>query len=167
MKLSFDVPDKYGEDLQNTLQTVIKETLKMLKDADKVPDFGEEYYYIDINGVVEWEKWEGSDLEKEMLVFDNIYKTKEEAEFTLEQLKVLRELKELADDDQEWNGNNSHLHYYLAYSYHDNKIETDWNNSCCKGTFYFKSVESAEAAIKQIGKDRLKKYYFLVPEDKI
>lgn len=167
MKLSFDVPDKYGEDLQNTLQTVIAEALKTLKRADKVPDFGEEYYYIDINGVVDWDNWEGSDLEKEMLAFGNIYKTKEEAQFKLEQIKVLHELEELADDDQEWNGDNSHLHYYLEWSYNTNNIVTDWNNCYRKGVFYFKSEESAEAAIKQIGEYRLKKYFFMMPEDKI
>jgi len=166
MKLSFDVPDKYGEDLQNTLQTVIKETLKILKDADKVPDFGEKYYYIDINGVVNWDNWEDSVLEKEMLVFDNIYKTKEEAEFALEQLKVLRELKELADDDQPWDKT---LHYAIYYDYPRNIItfEAWMNYQHLPNAYYFKSVESAQAAIKQIGEDRLKKYYFLVPEDKI
>ena len=166
MKLTFDVPDKYGEDLQNTLQTVIKEALKIFKESDKAPDFGDEYYYIDNDGTVDSENWEGSDLEKEMLAFDNIYKTKEEAEFTLEQLKVLHELRELADDDRKWNPKNYCPHYYLFYSYESNTLGVDYNNYFCKGMFYFKSEESAQSAIKQIGEDRLKKYYFLVPEDK-
>lgn len=165
MKLTFDVPDKYGEELQNTLQTVIREALKMLKDTDKAPDFGDEYYYINIVGEVDSDKWEGLNLEKDMLVFGNIYKTKEEAEFKCEQLKVIHELEELADDNQPWDSM-AYDHYYLLYNSVNSQVEIGASYGANITPFYFNTFESAKAAVSKIGEERLKKYYFCIPEDK-
>lgn len=159
MKLTFDVPD----DIALGLKKVIDETIAELT---KWPQRGDGYYYIRGNGEILRTHYNDVIFDKERLEFGNMFKTKEEAEFKREQLKVMHELEELVDDDQPWN--NSDEHYAIYYSHFFGCITVEeWRaNQYVPNTYYFKSCESAQAAISKIGEERLKKYYFCVPEDK-
>ena len=163
MKLEFDVPDKYGTEFKDYMQAIFNQVIETLEQSEW-PQRGDEYYYIDADGVVESESWDDSFDDRAVLKFGNCFKTKEEAEFKAEQLKVLHELKELADDDQKWNG--AYNHFYLEYNYDSGDVELNYNYTLKHHAIYFKSPQSAKAAIDKIGKDRLKKYYFCVPENK-
>lgn len=83
----------------------------------------------------------------------------------LEQLKVLAELKEYADDDKEWNNDNEHW----CISYNTDRRSID-NDNCFHYSIhtpfnlYFSSKEQAQKAIDAIGEERLKKYYFCVED---
>lgn len=164
MKIEFYVPDKYGDVMQDSLQNIIDQVLEALQESEW-PQTGDNYYYIAGNGEVVKSQFNSEfDYDCDSLEFGNCFKTKEEAEFKREQLKVLHELEELADDDQKWDGKNGH--YIIVYDHENNEIAL-WDyqifhpHSLC-----FKSKESAQAAIDKIGEDRLKKYYFCVGEIK-
>lgn len=159
MKLTFDVPD----DIVLGLKRVVEETIAELT---KWPQRGDEYYYIRGNGEILRVYYKDDLFDKERLEFGNMFKTKEEAEFKREQLKVLHELEELADDDQPWE--NLVRHYIIYFSYGMSDIAIEWwvGDQYAPNIYYFKSIESAKAAISKIGKERLRKYYFCIPEDK-
>lgn len=135
------------------------------EEEKKWPQEGDRYYCIESAGNIEDYFYEGSPIDDEICRIGNIFRTEEEAEFKLEQLKVLHELEELADDDQPWDKNNSH--YNIAYEYEDNNIRIEsWKHyQTSPIKYYFKSHESAQAAIDKIGEDRLIKYYFGIKED--
>lgn len=166
MKLEFDVPDKYGDAMQDCIQNIIDQVLEALQESEW-PQTGDNYYYIAGNGEVFKSEFNSEfDYDCDSLEFGNCFKTKEEAEFKLEQLKVIHELEELADDDQPWDDPKQHfiIQYdnssSCLYVEHWRKFQTVPRN------YYFKSFKSAEAAINKIGADRLKKYYFCIPENK-
>jgi hypothetical protein len=163
MKLEFDVPDKYGTEFKDYMQAIFNQVLETLEQSEW-PQRGDEYYYIDADGVVEPESWDDSFDDRSVLKFGNCFRTKKEAEFKAEQLKVLHELEELADDDQEWDGD--HRHFVIKYKHDVNKLSIEYWITDQHCQFYFKSMQSAQAAINKIGEERLKKYYFCVPENK-
>ena len=161
MKLTFDVPDEYAVGIRQ----VINEVLAGLKEPE-FPQNGDDYYYIFSDGRIGDDCYANCFSDRERVKLGNCFKTREEAEFKYEQLKVMHELEELADDDQPWK--KSVHHYTIYYSYNINNLIIGWweSDQHLPNTYYFKSIESAKAAIDKIGEDRLKKYYFCIPEDK-
>lgn len=159
MKLTFDVPD----DIALGLRKVVEETIAELT---KWPQKGDHYYYITSDGNILCDIYDDHPLDEDRRELGNMFKTTEEAKFKHEQLKVLHELEELADDDQPWD--NLKEHYAIYYSHLFDYISTEvWLvDQQVSNTYYFKSIESARAAISKIGEERLKKYYFCIPEDK-
>lgn len=110
--------------------------------------------------------WDDAIIDNSRYKLGNIFKTEEEAKFAVEQLKVLAELKEYADDGKKWN--NSNTHWNIAYDTNDGRIEVDYYNFVIITPFniYFSSKEQAQKAIDVIGEERLKKYYFCVEDIK-
>lgn len=163
MKLTFDVPEELAEKIAENIKAAIEEHKK-----DQMwPQKGDYYYYIGSNSFIYQDAYDNdcNAYDKGRLNLGNCFKTQEEAEFKVEQLKVLHELEQLADNDQPWS--NSGLHYSLCYKHSINKVlAEEWSSfQCLPNTYYFKSSESAEAAICKIGEDRLKKYYFCISEE--
>lgn len=160
MKLEFDVPDLYAEGLRS----VINEVLESITQDNKYPKDGEKIYYIDVDGLVEEGVFDKA-YDKHQFDIGNIFSTKEKAEFKAEQLKVLHELEELADDDQSWISEDKIVtHYILTYRPKFNRIVADDYATVMNCGIHFKTQKSAQAAIDKIGVDRLKKYYFCVGE---
>lgn len=128
------------------------------------PEFHDKYYYIDSAGVVNVGYWDDYRIDKIRYAIGNIYRTEEEAKFAVEQLKILAELKEYADDDKEWNNRNNH--WSIQYTALSGHIEVDFYSNTLSVPFnlYFSSPEQAQKAIDAIGEERLKKYYFCVEE---
>lgn len=133
------------------------------------PSGGDDYYYIDSTGSILHTRWDTindtpTNVDRGRRDIGNVFKTKEEAEFERERLKVLNQLKSLSDDDQKWD--NENVHYYIVYESDYNKLKV-WDNRVAKlpHPYWFKSKESAENAIKTIGEDRLKKYVFNIKEN--
>ena len=157
MKLTFDVPDEYAVGIRQ----VMNEVLVGLKEPE-FPQSGDDYYYIFSDGRIGDDCYTNSFSESERVKLGNCFKTKEEAEFKTEQLKVLHELEQLADDDQPWDGCHN-IHWYITcIIINQVPIEVIVRPGCqlILNPYYFKSKESAMAAIKKIGVNRLKKYYF-------
>lgn len=161
MKLTFDVPEEMAEKIGEE----IKAALEKYKEKQSWPQMGDKYWYIKFNNTIGCTEWDNMTEEFQMLEIGNVFRTQEEAEFKTEQLKVLHELEQLADDDQIDAYKN--YHYILIYDFDEFAVKID--DIVCAGfmygTHYFKSKESAQAAIDKIGEDRLKKYYFCIPEE--
>lgn len=160
MKLTFNVPD----DIALGLKAVVEETIAELT---KWPQKDDPYYFIASDGGVVYDVYDSDfSSDKDRLEFGNMFKTKEEAEFKREQLKVMHELEELADDNQSWDNFSEYSHYYLMYNSVNLQVGIGASYMAHITPFYFNTFESAKAAISKIGEERLKKYYFCIPEDK-
>ena len=124
------------------------------------PELGDRYCFNGDDGSVCYSRWDNCILDNDRYQLGNVFKTEEEAEFVVEQLKVLAELKEYEDDDTEWNNNN--CHWSIAYETNRGCIEV---RSYCYSkvipfNLFFSSREQAQRVIDAIGEERLKKYYF-------
>ena len=160
MKLTFDVPDGIALGLKKVVEEIISELTKWPQKTDQ-------YWFLCADGLIVSSEWCDDLIDQNHFAIGNCFKTEKDAEFKVEQLKVLHELEELADDDEPWK--KSVHHYTIYYSYNINNLTIGWweSDQHLPNTYYFKSIESAEAAISKIGEERLKKYYFCIPEDKI
>lgn len=121
------------------------------------PERDEHYYTIDIGGACAgWETWDSDNLDGDIYSLGLVFKTEAEAEFAIECLKVLAEMREWAG---EWRNV-----YTLAWDNIHHKIITH-ASLVYQGELCFATKEDAENCIKAVGADRIKKYYFMIPED--
>lgn len=156
------------EELQGKIDELQKE-LNELKKKEKEkesggvwrPEFKEEYWYIDSFGKVTWTINVFNYEDNAMFSIGNVFKTKEEAEFTVEKLKVLAELKVFAEPkDRKWDGGNRH--WDIVYESTLNRVQiVNWL-SCRTNGIHFETEEKAQQAIDAVGEDRIKKYYLEV-----
>lgn len=137
-----------------------------IKDSKKwKPERNESYFFVDNKGMID--KVLGAQPRCEDYQFriltNNYFKTKEEAEFRLEQIKVYYELKNFADennDEFDWT-NQEQFKYYMDYSYSKNKLSLHvWQTIRDIGQIYFSSRELVKQAVEKVGEDRIKKYLF-------
>lgn len=128
------------------------------------------YFYIEsFMGGPEIDTNYGGKIHNFKISIGNCFKTKEETEHMIEKLKVIHELQKFAYENNEkeidWN-NFSQNKFYLIYDSDVNNILIDYFTCTRTNSFniYFTSFEIAKKAIKTIGEDRIKKYYFDVEE---
>ena len=146
------------------LEAEFNERLKALKaevqQEQEFPQVGDEYGYIDNDGVVMEMEWRGIEYDQGRLSIDNVFRTKEQAEFTVEKLKVEAELREYSRPfvDGEWN---NHIKY--SQSFDELSISTSLVYQT-QGVIYFEGGEKARQAIKSVGEERIKKYIFGVED---
>lgn len=106
------------EDERNTLLSLVE---KGNKPKNKIwkPKYDEGYYASDSSGAVLETTW-NTEIDEQMYDIGNCFKTKKEAEFEVERLKVIAELKRYAQEHNEcevdWSNANQ-FKYYLYYSY--------------------------------------------------
>ena len=123
------------------------------------PKVTERFYYITIAGkVIESNTWDDGEFEESMYNLGNCFRTREEAKFIAEKLKVITKLKEFAEpEDAVWGG--SKAHYYIVW----NCVRCEINicSTCMikQNEIYFASKDDAIKAINAVGKDRIRKYY--------
>ena len=125
------------EELENKMKELASE-LEQLK-AEKEneawkPKDGEWYWFISQSGGQKETLWYDDEVGEIRYKLGNVFKTKEEAEFRAEQLKVEAELRRFSIPFKE-----------------------------C-GNVYFPSKEIAQKAIDTVGEERIKKYYFGVED---
>lgn len=141
----------------------IERELKELENKKWKPKDGERYYVIDITGVVSDRFNNFITVTDSALAIGNCFKTEEEAEFAVERLKVLEELKEFSYEfsDEEWNDLFIDK-YFICYDCSKSYINISYAHKLKIANIYFKTREAARKAIDKIGEERLKKYYFRV-----
>lgn len=125
------------------------------------PKMGRIYWFIDSDGSIFFAYWHDAIIDNRRYELGNVFKTKEEASFTIEQFKVLTQLRRYIDDDKEWN-NNDNWHWCIEYNTIGKCIRINNYHYLMSTPFnlYFSSEEQAQKAINAIGEDKLKKYYF-------
>jgi hypothetical protein len=193
MKVTIDIPEEFvshynGDKFRDSLQRLKddahlvagnyeKEVVDMLikafknakeEDAPKSPtplhprwkpERDEHYYTIDIGGACAgWETWDSDNLDGDIYSLGFVFKTEAEADFALERMKVLAEM-------QEWAGKWDDP-VILQYNMINCEIVIRYCPHACNGEIRFSNSQDAIDCIKAVGEDRIKKYYFMIPEDK-
>lgn len=155
--------ENLSQEERSTLLSLIE---KANKPKNKVwkPEENETYYYSYSDGNIEEATWDNLNVDKNRYAIGNCFKTKEEAEFALERQKVITELKRFALEHNEkeidWSDGKPK---WLIYS-NRNHVGFKYVNLLKENNIYFTSEKITQAAIKEIGEERLKKYYFEVKE---
>lgn len=125
------------------------------------PSLGDLYYYINSNGDIKLSYYNTRSIDKRCI--GNFFKTDEEADHMVKKLKVIRELQDLSNIKLNMSDyvKNNRI-YYIAYDFTQNRIVPLFDNISRSIPFnvYFSTKEDCERAIKTIGEDRIKKYYF-------
>ena len=105
---------------------------------------------------------ETNDFSQEYLdaiyTMNNIFKTREEAEFEVERRKVIIEIERMADGVMDGHT----LCCILSYNPSSHNIFVDFYYCINYGIPIFSSRKKAQECIDTIGEERLKKYYFRV-----
>ena len=134
------------------------------------PKKGEKYWYIFNAGDIVDDTNDNSKTDEDRFSIGNYFKTQEEAKHMVEKLKVIKELKDFAlennEEEIDWN-NEEQKKYSFNYNLRSKEFYFI-TNLCIKespASVYFTSEELAKQAIETIGEDQIKKYYFDI-EDK-
>ena len=140
----------------NSLKQRISELEEQVKQEKEFPQYGKNYWYVDDDAEVTDSEWDGGDWDQVRMSVGNVFKTKEQAEFVVEKLKVEAELRKFSRPFKygDWN-------FEIIWNNHENNIELDWSGYVVRqSVIYFESGEIAEKAIEAVGKERIKKYLF-------
>ena len=159
------------ENLSQEERTLLSLIEKANKPKSKVwkPKKDETYYYLYSYGNIEEDTWDNANEDRNRYALGNCFKTKEEAEFALERQKVIMELKRFAlennDKEIDWS-NDDEQKYCLYFDHGRNRIMINnfYVSRFLSEQIYFTSDTIVQQAIKEIGEERLKKYYFEVEE---
>ena len=138
------------------LKQRIVELGKLEKQEQEFPQYDDKYWYVRTDGEIFISEWDGFSSEEGMLEIGNVYKTKEQAEFVVEKLKVETELRKFSRPFKD-NDNN----YFMKIDSIYNTIVI-YDEECyqTQGVIYFESEKKAEGAIQAVGGCRIKKYIF-------
>lgn len=120
-------------------------------------------YWCILGGKVCEDMWIDGEEDEKRLSIGNAFHTKEEAEFALEKLKVIHELKQFTEPKNSvWDFKECHCIIY----YNCDRKEIGYNCSIINKYFdiTFAAGEMARKAVEAVGEDRIKKYYFEVEE---
>ena len=154
------------EEQINAIKVLLGDACEMEEQAIEETSFpkpGDEYYYILSDGEIDINIYSGSCISVDRISMGNCFRTKEEAEFEVERLKVIHEMKKFVEpEDYVWDGEN--YHYYIYYNICSNDIHYGNTYSYKKDTISFKSLDDAKTCVKAVGEDRIKKYYFRIKE---
>lgn len=125
---------------------------------------GNFYYFIVSGGEVRPAQEGKTKLDDQYYAIGNYFKTEEEAEFEVERLKVIAELREWATPVDKFDWSNTTENKYLIQLKNDTVgnfwlVVDVWRKyQFCD--LVFASEEMAENAIEAVGEERIIKYYF-------
>ena len=165
MNLTVNMENLTEEERKQFLALVKKATEKESK-AWKPKD-NKGYYYIVSDGDTSDTYWNNnSKIANDRYAIGNCFPTKEKAEFAVERLKLIAELKRFAQEHNEkeidWHEDCAKFFIYYSFSY--NCIKCDCTFTMKNQNIYFTSEAIAQQAIDAIGADRIKKYYLEVED---
>lgn len=116
------------------------------------PEIGQIYYHVYRGD----DLWYGFEQDYNSYAVGDVFKTRSEAEFTAERLKVLAEMREWAG---EWNDP-----WGMLYNGCQVKAISVGGKDVTYGELRFATKEDTQNCIKSVGEDRIKKYYFGITE---
>ena len=138
------------------LKERIAELEELAKEEQEFPQDGDECWYILSGGGVDWIQWGESGFGLRAQDIGNIFRTKQQAEFAVEKLKVEAELQKFSRPFKE-----DEYNYFIQIHPSHNNIVTESDDFYqTQGTIYFESTAIANEAIDTIGEERIKKYIF-------
>ena len=130
------------------------------------PVNGDTYWFIDNSGrICSGIRDDDDTVYKYRWKTSNCYQTKAECEFEREQAKVEAALKNFAKEHNEpieW-GKCDQFRFFIGWNFYNAQICIKSRDGYLKDkNIYFSSEEIAEAAVRAVGADRVKKYYLEV-----
>lgn len=143
-----NLSDKERETLLAIIEKANKPKPKLWK-----PEHYKKYYSLSFRGHIIECINRNQEQTDACFAIGNCCRTEEEAEFALERLKVIQELREFACE--KLNDDNIRWYLYLTRGC----VCISWLKSL-QGDLCFQTEQDAEAAIKAVGEERIKKYYF-------
>ena len=173
--------NKVTIDMTNLTEDERKQLMALCEKAIKKeewPKVGDKYWYVTGTGDILLHTYGNGSYDVARKSIGNVFRTKKEAEFHAEYLKVCAELERLTDweeGDRYYCIGCYRVPHTVCYAYGTGDIllhtlgDESYNVKCKahglrESQYGFKSEESAQKAIDTIGEDRLKKYYFRVKE---
>ena len=133
------------------------------------PRIGESFWVIDYDGYIYY--LNDNKLQKSGFVtIGNCFKTGEEAKHMVEKLKVIKELQDFALENNtekiDWK-NNKQLKFFINFDCYSNRVGYSYTDGCkpLPLNVFFTSRELVLKAIKKVGKERIKKYYFDIDDE--
>lgn len=158
--------ENLSEEERKQLMNLIKKSNGSKRNLWK-PNYGRKYFYINDCGGIMNSEWYDDRIDSEFYKIGNCFKTKEEAELELERIKIKTELRRFAEENNEceidWTDRKQNK-WLICYNYDSKNIDTGYDNTLRTHYIYFSSKEIAKQAIKHIGEERLKKYYFRIED---
>lgn len=146
--------DKIKE-LENKINELASEIERLKEEQENKPTYGEDYWFVRYDNEVVSNIWYDDFIDEARYTIGNVFRTKEEAEFRAEQLKVEAELRRFSRPFDE-NKNN----FQLIYSHLSHKVAIDSCTYILLTNMHFPSEEIAQKAIETVDEERIKKYYF-------
>lgn len=146
------------------LETEFNEKIKALKAEaqreDEFPQDGDKYWLIEETLGVSRYAWAGDDFDNKLLSVGNVFRTKQQAEFAIEKLKVEAELRKHSDV---WNLEKTQ--YTFSFNWEDGRFNVEYPDyKQYANGYYFDNIIALQDAIETVGKDRIKKYLFGVED---
>ena len=141
------------------LKKRIAELEELAKEEKEFPQEDDVFCFINTFGKPVESTWGESITNRQLIEIGNMFRTKEQAEFAVEKLKVEAELRKFSRKFI-WGGENwilsmgTNKDIFLVY-------EDDEMN---QGAVYFEDEYKALEAIEAVGKERIKKYIFGVED---
>ena len=149
-------------DLQEELK-VLKQRIAELECHDKkqkFPQDGDKYWYVDDIGLLWLSVFGKGELSNDRVEMGNVFRTKEEAGFVAEKLKVEAELRKYSRPFKKGEQN-----WIILFDSVENHIEFSWTGVIFyAGVVYFENETEASKAIRSVGEERIKKYIFGVED---
>lgn len=141
------------------LKERIAELEEQAKKEDEFPQDGDTYWYIEPYGRIDWYKWSKANFDLEVQAIGNVFKTKEQAEFAAEKLKVEAKLRKFSRPFERGS-----LNFLMCFDTDEDKIYIETKRFMVQGAFYFESILQLDEAIQSVGEYRIKKYIFGVED---
>lgn len=147
--------------IKNEMIDEFDKRVEALKEEEQeFPQDGDIYWLINTAGETNWVHWHDTEIDSKRLSFGNVLKTKDEAEFAVEKLKVESELRKFSRPFKDSDNN-----YFIKLHLFDKTLSIDSGEYFqTQGTIYFESTTVANEAVDTIGAERIKKYIFGVGE---
>lgn len=135
---------------------IVKEKIK--NSGKFIPNYGETYYYLNVNGVIKCAACLNGEFDYRIFNTDCAFRTKEEAEEYSKYLNALKEYRynfsihELKDPDVK--------KYYIEYRIDEDKISYNSYHYLISNKISFRTKQDCEKFIKEAGKENIKKFLF-------
>ena len=142
-------------------QELLTKLEDQIKKEQEFPKVGDEYWRIDDKGSVDNSLYNDYYTDNHRQAIGNFFQTKQQAEFTVEKLKVEAELRKYSRPFKEGENEN----WFILWGTYKKEVQIDWSRKLVRqGTIYFESRKKANEAVESVGEERIKKYIFGVEE---
>lgn len=157
----FDVYDFTAEDWK-----IWVEKPKDIKIRNWQPKKNEYYYAILSWGTFDYSTYDSNNIiDRDRLSLGNCFKTREEAQYMIEKIKIINQLRQISNISFE--GTLETKKWFIIYDCDCQKIGYNYlyTTKALPFDVFFKSKNDCIRAVNMIGEDNLKKYYFDIVEE--